>query len=241
MCIELEHRISIEKYETEKSDLKIKLAVHKKQAQAFFQRLRDKPAECFLLSFDCQKNLVLPKVTDQSAYYSRQLYCYNLSVVKGLSTDFLNPDNVSIYCWTEDEAKKSSNEVEMKTIDLSGYDSIRLVADGCAGQNKNVNVLTMLTKFLASYAPQNIKNIEIVFPVTGHSLLPSDRVFGLIEKKIKKMDTLIKKEEYHAVFETYGTIKLIGRDWVPYNWKERKNSVRNLQASSTSNCQHADE
>lgn len=30
------------------------------------------------LSYDCQKNLVLPKVPDQSAYYGRQAYFYYL-------------------------------------------------------------------------------------------------------------------------------------------------------------------
>ena len=173
----------MEKSETEKATLKMKLELHKRQAQAFFQHLREKPPGCFLLSFDCQKNLVLPKVTDQSAYYSRQIYCYNLSVVKGLSTEFLNPSTVSIYSRTEDEAKKSSDEVasivynEMNSADLSGYDSICLMADGCAGQNKNVNILTMCCKFLASCAPTNIEKIEIVFPITRHSFLPSDSVW----------------------------------------------------------------
>lgn len=226
-CIELQHRMSIEKGEAQKAELQFKMQLHKKQAQCFFEHLREKPPGCFLMSFDCQKNLVLPKVSDQIAYYSRQLYCYNLSVVKGLSTDSLNPKNVSIYSWTEDQAKKSSNEVasivynELRTVDLSGCTSVRLVADGCGGQNKNVNILSMCTKWLACDAPKTVMNVDIIYPVTGHSFLPSDRVFGLIERDLKNNKTIIYKEDYHAVFEKYGTLKLIERDWTPLDWKEK--------------------
>lgn len=51
----------------------------------FFEHLKAKDDDCFLLSFDCQKNLALLKISDQAAYYARQFYCYNLSVVRGLS------------------------------------------------------------------------------------------------------------------------------------------------------------
>ncbi|KAJ8881320.1 hypothetical protein PR048_017801 [Dryococelus australis] len=36
-------------------------------------------------SFDCQKNLVSPKVPGQIAYHSRQLYTYNCNIVQGSS------------------------------------------------------------------------------------------------------------------------------------------------------------
>lgn len=225
-CLELQQRMNIEKDETEKSELTFKLMLHKKQAKCFFDHLKEKPDDCIIVSFDCQKNLVLPKVSDQIAYYSRQLYCYNLSVVTGISTDSLIPDNVSIYSWMENEAKKSSNEVasvvfnELNNINLENYSSVRLVADGCAGQNKNVNVLCMCGKWLTSYAPEHIKKIELIYPITGHSFLPSDRVFGLIERELKHKKTIINKEEYHKVFHKYGCVKLIEKDWVAYNWKE---------------------
>lgn len=225
-CLELKQRIDIEKNEAEKSQLTFKLLLHQKQAKCFFDYLKDKPDDCFILSFDCQKNLVLPKLSDQIAYYSRQLYCYNLSVVKGISTDSLTPSNVSIYTWLENDAKKSSNEVasvvfnELNNINLENYSSVRLVADGCAGQNKNVNILCMCGKWLTSHAPKNITKLEIIYPVTGHSFLPSDRVFGLIERELKHKNTIICKEEYHQVFQLYGCVKVIDKDWLPYNWKD---------------------
>ncbi|KAL1509952.1 hypothetical protein ABEB36_004616 [Hypothenemus hampei] len=35
-------------------------------------------------------------------------------------------------------------------------------------------------------APPNIQSVEIIFPVTRHSYIPPDRIFGFIEKEIKK-------------------------------------------------------
>ena len=88
--------------------------------------------------------------------------------------------------------KKSSNEVasivfnELKSKDLTGYKTIRLVADGCPGQNKNIIIITMCAHWLLKVAPTEVKCMELVFPVTGHSFMPSDRVFRLIEQKLKK-------------------------------------------------------
>lgn len=224
-CIEFSSKIKSAKDEGIKNQLKFAKTFHKKKAKCFFDHLNKKPDKCFLLSFDCQKNLQLPKVSDQAAYYSRQLYCYNLTVVTGLSTGELNPETVSIYTWTENQAKKSSNEVasivfnELNSKDLQHYNEVRLVADGCSGQNKNINVITMCATWLLKHAPAHINSVELVFPVTGHSFMPSDRVFGLIEKKLKKMTTIINVSEYHDIFRSHGTVKEIAKDWVPLDWK----------------------
>lgn len=81
------------------------------QAKSFFKCLQEKRNNLLIISFDLQKNLVLPKVADQIAYYSRQLYCYNLGIVTGPSSSGISKDNVSIYTWCEHEMQKSSNQV----------------------------------------------------------------------------------------------------------------------------------
>ncbi|KAK9884364.1 hypothetical protein WA026_005311 [Henosepilachna vigintioctopunctata] len=95
-----------------------------------------------------------------------------------------------------------------------------LKAYGCAGQSKNVNILCKCGKWLKSYAPENISKFEIIYTVTGHSFLSSDRVFGLIERDLKQMKTIIRREEYLEVIQSHGTVKLIERDWTTYNCKE---------------------
>lgn len=84
-CLELNGRIKREKDNSEKNSLKTQLNLHKTQAKAFFTLLKQKEPGLYVISFDMQKNLPLPKLPDQSCYYSRQLYCYNLTVVSGVS------------------------------------------------------------------------------------------------------------------------------------------------------------
>lgn len=48
--------------------------------------------------------------------------------------------------------------------------------------------------------PQHIKKLEVIFPVVGHSYLPPDRVFGNIEKVVRKRNTLVTPDEYYEIF-----------------------------------------
>lgn len=89
-----------------RKDLLIKMSVHW-QATQFFEHLKDKLDDSLLLTFDIQKKPCFVQ-SDQSAYYSRQLYCHKLTVVTGTSKDKVTPENVSIYTWTENETRKSS-------------------------------------------------------------------------------------------------------------------------------------
>ena len=55
-----------------------------------------------------------------------------------------------------------------------------LFSDGCVGQNKN----RAMVVFLQSLVEANIyKRIDHIFLYRGHTFLPNDRDFGLIEKR----------------------------------------------------------
>lgn len=100
----------------------------------------------------------------------------------------LDPKNVSIYTWSENEMSKSSNEVasavnnelqnKLHNGDFKDVHTIRLVADGCGSQNKNTIVLTMCLNWLV-HSPRHIKRIELVYPIIGHSFMPSDKSIWL--------------------------------------------------------------
>lgn len=49
--------------------MKVELAVHKRKAKVFYDTLRTSRETDLVLSFDCQKNQVIPKIPDQAAYY----------------------------------------------------------------------------------------------------------------------------------------------------------------------------
>lgn len=119
--------------------------------------------------------------------------------------------------------KKSSNEVASAVFNelqskaesgaFHGIHTIRLIADGCPAQNKNTTVLSMCIAWLFRCSSNNIKCIEIMYPVTGHSFMPSNRVFGQKEKKIRKLETVVELEQYYEVFRKQRTLKLLGNDW----------------------------
>lgn len=107
----------------------------------------------------------MPKLPDQSMYYSRQFYLYNFTVVQGSSKAKLSPDNTFASCWTEDTFAKGSNETasavyhRLCSTDCTNISKVCLIADGCGGQNKNSTVIIIVAKWLTSEAPVNIKMI----------------------------------------------------------------------------------
>lgn len=224
-CIELTEKIKYEANTELRNELMFQKTVHKRRAKAFFDFLRQEKSGLLTISFDCQKNQVLPKVPDQSAYYSRQLYIYNFTAVIGSSTSKLTKENVFIFTWTEDERPKGSNEIAsaifylLTSVDLHGIDTIRLMADGCGGQNKNSTFIGMCLKWFETEAPNMLGQIEIIFPITGHSFLPADRVFAKIEKEIKGIEVILNPDQYINIFENYGQVFQLGKSIPVRDWK----------------------
>ncbi|KAJ8728939.1 hypothetical protein PYW07_006635 [Mythimna separata] len=138
-----------------------------------------------------------------------------------LVISILNRDNVTLYTWTEDEYRKGANEIASAVYNTLQYTmlnenvkTVRLVADGCGAQNKNSIMVGMCSKWLTQ-APHHIKTVELVFPIPGHSFIPPDQIFGLVEKEIKRMETILKPAEYIEIFNKYGTVVLLNnvKDW----------------------------
>lgn len=77
MCQMLKETIKLEKDPIKKQALMNKLMLHKRRAKAFFKLLKEEKPNMITLSFDCEKNMALPKLMDQAAYFSRQISFYN--------------------------------------------------------------------------------------------------------------------------------------------------------------------
>lgn len=232
-CLELKEKIKFAKSESDKQMFMTQKRVHSLQAKAFFQLLgKESTDDILVMSYDCQKNQVLPKIPDQKAYYSRQLYIYNFTVVVGSSKDKLGKNNVFSYTWCEHEYPKGSNEIAscifhaLNTIVISpNINTVRLFADGCGGQNKNSTVIGMTSKWLLDHAPASVYRVELFFPVAGHSFMPPDRVFAFFEKEIRKKDTIISPQEYREIYSNHATVLELGSDCPVYNWKESVSEV----------------
>lgn len=234
-CLQLNENIKIEKSQIKKQEFITQQRIHKLRAKQFYKMLQEELPGLLIISFDCEKNLPLPKIPDQ-AYYSRQLYLYNFTIVIGSSRASMTPQNIHAYIWTEDQAAKGSNEICsalyhcMNSLDLSGIEKIRLVSDGCGGQNKNSMVICMIMKWL-SEKPSNIKEVEMIFPVTGHSFLPADRVFAINERVIKKRESIIKPNDYEIIIGEHATIHKLAAEIPIYDWKDKsKDFLKNTQS-----------
>ena len=178
-CLSLAERIKREKDPNLKTNLLIEKRIHILKYKAFYKTLQDKDDNLLILSYDCQKNIPLPKVPDQSTYYSRQIYVQNFTIVRGHSKSKLDQESVTSYCWTENQFRRDSDTISscifdlLNSTDWTKYKRVRLVSDGCSGQNKNSAIIAMLSFWLDSHAPDHIKEIEIIYPVTGRSFLES--------------------------------------------------------------------
>lgn len=237
-CIQLRESIKSERDSAKKQLQIAQLRIHKLKAKWFYSSLKTQLDDEIILSFDCQKNLVLPKVPDQSAYFSRQLYLYNLTICQGPSRGPQGSSNTFIYAWLETEALKGSNQIAsavfhrlMNTIIEETVSHIKLFCDGCGGQNKNSIVLGMLAYWLKTKAPRHIKKITVIFPVVGHSFLPPDRVFGNIEREIRPLEVIVEPQTYLDIFKKYGTVFRLGSDFNFYDWKSSVKTVLKLPGS----------
>lgn len=212
--------------------------MHKLRSKAFYDLLRDANPRIAIFSFDCQKNLPLPKIPDQACYFSMQINLYNFTVVSGHSKSSLNPQTVKSFIWTESDRQRSSNEIvsavfyTLKHFSFNQeIERVRLVADGCGGQNKNTTMVGMIQYWLQCCSPPNVKTVELVFPIVGHSFLPPDRVFAQIEKKVKKCPTIIDPETYINIIKDYSTVLKMGEDYSVFDWKAEVQKVVKAPAS----------
>lgn len=203
----------------EKTKLKLEKRVHKQKANAFYTYLKqDDLPDAVTLCFDLQQIQPLPKSCIQEAYYSRQIGLYNLAIVN-------LTDKVSkLYTWTEEQAGKGSAEISSALLnyllnaEFENKKELRLFCDGCVSQNKNNIVLRTLQYYLSRPRVQ-IEEIKMFFPVRGHSYLPADRIFGRIEKLLRKKQTIVTKEDYHDTFKEIAEVKVLGKDWRIFDTK----------------------
>lgn len=210
--------------------LKLELRAHKTRAERFYMLLRENNETELVLNYDCQKNLVLPKIPDQAAYYKRQLYLYNFVICEGHSKVPLNFQNTYSYLWTENLYAKGSNQIasavyhRLTNSNLENVTTVKLFSDGCGGQNKNTIVVGMIARWMQQ-APENVTKILLYFPVVGHSFIPPDRVFGILERKFQDLSVINNPDEYIDIIKNHCSVVKLGTDGRVSEWKEVTESV----------------
>ncbi|XP_072387218.1 uncharacterized protein [Diabrotica undecimpunctata] len=164
--------------------LKIDLELHQRRAQAM-QDLMKKDTEeakatgnAMVISFDLQQAMPVPNLTVGAAFYLRKAWVYNLGIHDCIS------GKAFMYMWPENIAKRGSDEIA--SILYNHFRTNRPTAnklivytDNCSGQNKNWSLICLWQQLTIEGI---FTSIEHKYLVVGHTRLPCDRDFAVIEK-----------------------------------------------------------
>lgn len=233
VCTLWRNKIKVEKDPSKKQMAITEKRIHQLRANCFYDSLKNCPPNSKTYCFDLQQQQPLPKTPIQEAFYSRQISLYNFCIAPSQEKC-----KASLYVWTEDVAGRGPTEIGSAIYDFlcneftedfnKSCNLIRLFCDGCGGQNKNSHILHLLMFWFCRKAPKNIKEIHLTFPVRGHSFLPPDRIFGRIEKDLRRKSIITTKEEYIEIFSKHGQVKHLGKDWQLYDLKGLGEALRKL-------------
>jgi len=137
-----------------------------------------------------QQALPTPKISSGPAFYKRKLWTYNFCIHDTGS------DNASMFVWPETIPGRGSHEMAscvlqyFKNTEVKAQ-TLHVYSDNCSGQNKNFNILSLWQYLVAN---GSFKEIRHIFPLSGHTMMPCDRDFGDIERKLQK-----KQVHLHAI------------------------------------------
>lgn len=200
-CDELNNLIEANKEnEQANRNLKSKLELHQRRAKAMQDDLKHETAVAkenpnkIVISFDLQQTLPTPHLTVGQAFYLRKAWTYNLGIHDCAT------GQASMFMWTEDVAKRGSEEIAscllkyLTSRSTTGEEEVIIYTDNCGGQNKNW-VLMML--WLQLVRENRYNAIEHRFLVSGHTYLPSDRDFAVIEKHKKFLKQIYCPEQWY--------------------------------------------
>lgn len=183
---------------------KIEKETHLEEAErARSQMAADRMAtsdKLFVFSFDLEKALAFPKLTTSVAYYKRNLYVYNFGCHE------FNKNTSHMFVWPETEGSRGSQEISscltkyIKTY-AANHEQIITYSDSCTGQNRNIKTVLSLLKLVQSTEIKAV-SIEMKFLVSGHSYLPNDSDFAIIESCAKKNQNIFSPDDWYHIIKT---------------------------------------
>lgn len=191
------------KDDIEEQRLTTSLNLHKIRAKAMqdflkleTERSKNTTNVC-VISFDLQQAMPIPKLTTGPAFYCRKVWLYNLGVHD------CTAERGHMFLWTENQAKRGADEVASVLLkflkEKTDVDHLVIFTDNCPGQNKN---WLLMAFWLQLVKEKWFKTITHHFLVTGHTHLPSDRDFALIEKRQRKYaPEIYSPEGWHKIIK----------------------------------------
>ncbi|CAG7727625.1 unnamed protein product, partial [Allacma fusca] len=144
------------------------------------------PDNHFALCMDFQQNIPLPVTRINKEFYLRQLWIFNFGI-KNIKTG-----ETTMFLYSETFAKKGANEViscllwYVDNVVPPNVTTLSVFCDNPAGQNKN----RFLFAALQHLANSRFERLYVKYPIPGHSRMPIDADFGLIEVQKRRMEHL---------------------------------------------------
>lgn len=181
------------------NSLKTDRNLHHRQAEAAQDKIKllsakaaENPNDIHCIAIDLQQAMPTPKLTVGPAFYKRKLWTFNLGIHDcGSNVGYM-------FLWTEDTAKRGSDEITsclIKYLELVKPKSkaLHIISDNCRGQNKNWTFVALYNSLVQQGC---FNEIFHHFPVVGHTYLPCDRDFGRIESFTRKHPNIYNPDDW---------------------------------------------
>ena len=114
-------------------------------------------------------------------------------------------DTGYMYVWDESTASRGTEEVaSAKLLHIKTHvKTTRLVcfSDCCGGQNRNIK-LALTWNFIVQSPDTTVTVVDHKFVVPGHTYLPNDQDFGLIERNKRALNDIYTPDDWLRVIET---------------------------------------
>lgn len=104
----------------------------------------------YTITMDLQKTLVTPRIYAGAQYYRQKLPTYNIGI------HHVESGQAVMYIWDETEAKKGSCEIASCLLHYvqnnvpATVTCLVIFSDNCYGQNKSINIVMTLVRFIHS-------------------------------------------------------------------------------------------
>ena len=166
---------------------------------------KDEDPDCMIIAVDLQQTLPCPKLGVNRFYYTRKLWVYNLCIFD------VKTKKSHMCLWDESTGGRGADEVASCIYrwlqeNRQGRTKLRVFCDNCAGQNKNKFMVLMA---LQQIHLKTLTKVEFIFLISGHSFLPCDRSFGLIEKKLRTYLTIESPAQYADIIKSCNQKKFV--------------------------------
>lgn len=76
-----------------------------------------------------------------------------------------------------------------------------MFSDSCGGQNRNIKMSLAIMHHIQS-AESTIKTVDHKFMVSGHSFLPNDADFGVVERYVQEKTIYVPEDWYNAILKS---------------------------------------